>query len=191
MNQAGDSSGRTQLRELLKKRSVRTGDFVLSSGARSTFYVDARLTTMSGAGQALIGSVCLLRLDQAKWSPAAVGGLTLGADPVAYAIAHAAARAGRDIDAFTVRKEPKTHGTSRLVEGPLPLGGDVVIVEDVVTTGDSALRAIRAVLAAGSHVLGVLALVDRSQGGREKLAQEGYDLASIFDIRELLEATSS
>src|SRR3954468_5036348 len=104
-------SEREELANLLRERSLRTGDFILSSGVRSTYYIDGRLTTMSGHGQRLIGRVGLAELDGAGLSPDAVGGLTLGADPVAYAIAHAAAIAGRTLDAFTVRKQPKTHGT--------------------------------------------------------------------------------
>ncbi|NIP82906.1 MAG: orotate phosphoribosyltransferase, partial [Gemmatimonadetes bacterium] len=102
---------RERLGELLRTRSIRRGDFVLSSGVRSTYYVDARVTTMSGLGQLLIGRVGLDALDAAGWAPACVGGLTLGADPVSYALAHAAARDGRELDAFTVRKESKSHGT--------------------------------------------------------------------------------
>src|SRR5690606_8782741 len=118
--------------------SVRTGDFVLASGRRSDFYVDARRTTMSGEGQMRIGRLGLEAIDNAGWKPDAVGGLTLGADPVAYAIAHAAALAGRNLDAFTVRKQPKEHGTGRRIEGGFREGMDVVVVEDVVTTGESA-----------------------------------------------------
>src|SRR5690606_19313538 len=114
---------RTLLLELLRARSVRTGEFVLSSGATSSYYIDARLTTMSGSGQLLIGRLGLAAVDAQGWSPEYVGGLTLGADPVACAIAHAAASAGRSLDAFTVRKEPKEHGTGRLIEGNLRDGG--------------------------------------------------------------------
>lgn len=177
---------RDRLRTLLLERSVRRGDFVLASGARSSYYIDARLTTMSGQGQLLIGRAGLAALDHAGWRPASVGGLTLGADPVAYAIAHAAALAGRSLDAFTVRKEPKAYGAGRRVEGGFVPGTDVVVVEDVVTTGESALRAIRAVEGEGGSVLGVLAVVDRQEGGRERLATDGYRLVSLFTAKELL-----
>src|SRR5688572_21074809 len=148
---------RAALRLLLRTRSLRTGDFVLTSGQRSTYYVDARLTTLSGVGQLLIGRCGLRELDAHGWAPAAVGGLTLGADPVACALAHAAAAADRTLDAFTVRKEAKQHGTGRLIEGNLTAGALVVVVEDVITTGESTLRAIRAVEEAGAQVVGVLA----------------------------------
>jgi orotate phosphoribosyltransferase len=179
-------SERAALAQLLRDRSLRVGDFILSSGARSSYYIDGRLTTMSGEGQALIGRVALQALDEATLHPAAVGGLTLGADPVAYAIAHTATLQGRTIDAFTVRKQAKTHGTARLIEGPLKPSSDVVIVEDVVTSGDSALRAVASVREEGCNVLAVFALVDREQGGRERLASEGLSLLSLFTAAELL-----
>src|SRR5437879_2769249 len=106
-----------RLRELLRQRSVAHGDFTLASGRRSSFYIDARRTTMSGAGLALIGALGLERLTARGWAPDLVGGLTLGADPVAYAIAAAAHARGRPIDAFTVRKEAKAHGTGQRIEG--------------------------------------------------------------------------
>lgn len=177
---------RDALRMLLRSRSVKTGDFVLASGARSTYYIDARLTTMSGAGQLLIGRVGLAAIDAAAWQPESVGGLTLGADPVAYAIAHAAAAAQRSLDAFTVRKEPKGHGTGRLIEGLLRDGSDVVVVEDVITSGGSALQAVTAVTAAGGRVAGVLALVDREEGGRRRIEDAGYAVVTLFTAADLL-----
>ncbi|MEJ2503183.1 MAG: orotate phosphoribosyltransferase [Gemmatimonadota bacterium] len=181
-----NGTDRDRLRELLRERSVKRGDFVLASGARSTYYVDARVSTMSGLGQLLIGRVGLGTLDAAGWEPDCVGGLTLGADPVAYAIAHAAARDGRALDAFTVRKESKSHGTGRRIEGGFRRNGQVVIVEDVVTTGDSALRAIQVVEEAGARVIGVVAVVDREGSGRDRLERAGYPLISLFTASELL-----
>ena len=188
---AEQSEDRERLLALLRERSVRTGDFVLSSGAHSSWYIDARLTTMSGAGQLLIGRVALAALDDRGWAPDAVGGLTLGADPVAFAVAHAAAAAGRRLDAFTVRKEAKAHGAGRRIEGPLGAGATVVIVEDVVTTGGSALRAASAVHEAGGSILGVLALVDRQEGGRERLREAGLELVGIFSRATLLDPAAS
>jgi orotate phosphoribosyltransferase len=178
---------RERLRDLLQSRSLKRGDFVLASGARSPYYIDARTTTMAGAGQLLIGRLGLAALDAAGWNPAAVGGLTLGADPVAYAIAHAAGRLGRELDAFTVRKDAKGHGTGRRIEGGFRPLTDVVVVEDVVTTGGSALRAIQAVEESQGRVLGVLAVVDREAGGRERLERAGYPLVCLFTTAELLE----
>jgi orotate phosphoribosyltransferase len=175
-----------QLRTLLKERSVKHGDFVLASGKRSSYYVDARLTTMSGRGQVLIGSLGLAAIDQAGWRPAAIGGLTLGADPIAYAIAHAASFAGRQIDAFTVRKEAKGHGAGKLIEGGFVPGMQVVVVEDVITTGESALRAARSITDAGGQVLGVLAVVDREEGGREKIEAEGFQVRSLVRVSEVV-----
>jgi orotate phosphoribosyltransferase len=175
-----------QLHALLAEKSVKQGDFVLASGRRSSYYVDARLTTMSGHGQVLIGRLGLSFIDGAGWQPHVVGGLTLGADPIAYAIAHAAALDGRPLDAFTVRKEAKGHGAGKLIEGSFASGLSVVIVEDVITTGDSALRAARTVTEAGGVVVGVLAVVDREEGGRERIEEAGYSVVSLCKVSELL-----
>ncbi len=176
---------RDELRALLLQRSVKFGDFTLASGKKSSYYIDARLTTMSGQGQMLIGRIGLRLLDEMGWQVGALGGLTLGADPVAYAIAHAATLQGRTLDAFTVRKEAKTHGAGRLIEGGFRPGMHVVVVEDVITTGESALRALRAVRQASGVVLGVLALVDREEGGRESIEREKVRVAAMFRAPEL------
>src|SRR5881628_2462967 len=118
-----------RLRELLQERSVTRGDFLLASGRRSGFYIDARRTTMSGEGLVVIGALGLARLATRGWAPDLVGGLTLGADPVAYAIAVAARAQGRPLDAFTVRKQAKTHGTGRRIEGCFTAGAAAVVVE--------------------------------------------------------------
>ena len=174
-----------QLRRLLLERSVRRGDFVLASGQRSSYYIDCRPTTMSAEGQVLIGRLGLAALRAAGWQPRSVGGLTMGADPVAYAIAAASWSGSTPIDAFSVRKEAKGHGTGRLIEGNFQAGDPVVVVEDVITSGGSAERAISAVAEAGGRVLGVLAVVDREQGGREHLAQLGYSVVSITTTSHL------
>src|SRR5881227_3644417 len=134
-----------RLRELLRERSVTRGDFVLTSGRRSSFYIDARRTTMSGEGLVVIGALGLARFGVRGWTPDLVGGLTLGADPVAYAIAAVARAQGRPLDAFTVRKQPTAHGTAQRIEGCFQSGVAVVVVEDVITTGRSAADAITAV----------------------------------------------
>lgn len=182
----GRSEDLKQLHDLLLERSVKRGDFVLASGQRSSYYVDARLTTMSGRGQLLIGRLGLAAIDDAGWKPDCVGGLTLGADPVAYAIVHAATLAGRPLDAFTVRKEAKAHGAGKLIEGGFEAGMSVVIVEDVITTGESALRAARSVIEAGGKVLGVLAVVDREEGGRERIIKAGHEVNSLATASLLL-----
>lgn len=168
-----------QLRRLLLERSVRRGDFVLASGQRSCYYIDCRLTTMSAEGQALIGRLGLAAVRAAGWRPRAIGGLTMGADPVAYAIAAASWGTDTIIDAFSVRKEAKGHGMGQLIEGNFHAGDAVVVVEDVITSGGSAIKAIAAVEQAGGQVLGVLAVVDREQGGRERIAQAGHKVVSL------------
>ncbi|MEP7325807.1 MAG: orotate phosphoribosyltransferase [Gemmatimonadota bacterium] len=173
------------LRLLLLDRSVRRGDFVLASGARSSYYIDARLTTMSARGLVLIGQLGLETIRQAGWQPAAVGGLTMGADPVAYAIAAASSTKATIVEAFSVRKAAKTHGTGKRVEGNFRKGDSVVVVEDVITSGGSALQAIEAIESEGGHVLGILAVVDREEGGREALEKAGYQVRSLITAREL------
>lgn len=174
------------LKSLLLERSVKTGNFVLASGKTSTCYVDARLTTMSPEGMMVIGSLALEALDAKRWKPDCVGGLTLGADPVAFSISRQSAESAHVIRAFTVRKEAKTHGTGNLIEGPFRSGDSVVVVEDVITTGKSALQAIDAISKAGATILGVLAVVDREDGGRAAIQERGYDVASLITISELL-----
>ena len=176
---------------LLATRSAKRGDFVLASGRRSDLYVDCRLTTMSPEGQLLIGRTGLAALKGTGWTVDSVGGLTLGADPIAYAIAHASAVAaerggGAMVRAFTVRKEAKQHGTGKLIEGPFQPGDHVVVVEDVITTGGSALKAVEAVRAAGGIVVGVLALVDREEGGREAIEATGLAVRALVPASALL-----
>ncbi len=176
---------RDRLIELLLERSVRHGEFLLSSGHRSNYYIDARLTTMSAEGLHLVGGLGLAAIRGMGWHPSAVGGLTLGADPVAYAIAMASTSTPPLISAFTVRKEPKGHGTGSQVEGNLRPGDPVVVVEDVITSGRSASRAIRVVREAGARVLGVLGVVDRQEGGKERLESEGHTIVVVLTTTEL------
>lgn len=176
---------RNTLRDLLLTRSVRRGDFVLASGRRSSFYIDARVTTMSGDGLAVIGGLGLDRLAVRGWTPRAVGGLTLGADPIAYALALTARRRGQLLDAFTVRKQAKDHGTGKRIEGCFAPGDPVVVVEDVLTTGSSARDAIGAVEREGGHVLGVMAVVDRQEGGREAIERAGYLVEAFLTVSDL------
>lgn len=180
------SETRQRLAALLTERSVKLGDFTLASGARSSYYIDARLTTMSAEGQHLVGRVALGAIRDAGWDPEWVGGLTLGADPVAYAIAHRSFHEGPSIDAFTVRKTPKDHGTGRQIEGGLPAGARVVLLEDSVTSGGSALKAAEVVVAHGADVLGVLALVDREEGGRAAIEGAGYPFITVFRAADLV-----
>ncbi|MFY7922295.1 MAG: orotate phosphoribosyltransferase [Gemmatimonas sp.] len=176
---------------LLASLSAKRGDFVLASGRRSNLYVDCRLTAMHPEGQLLIGRAGLAALRECGWPVDSVGGLTLGADPIAYAIAHASALAhergdGEMVRGFTIRKEAKQHGTGKLIEGPFSAGDNVVVVEDVITTGGSALKAVEAIRAAGGNVQGVLALVDRQEGGREALETAGLKVMSLVTAEQLL-----
>lgn len=173
------------LRRLLLERSVKRGSFVLASGQRSSYYIDCRLATMSAEGMALIGRMGRDAIRLAGWQPAGVGGLTMGADPVAYAIAAASFGTDRPVDAFSVRKESKDHGTGRLIEGNFKPGDAVVVVEDVITSGGSARKALAAVGEAGGRVLGVLAVVDREQGGKEALENDGRKIVVLTTITEL------
>ena len=174
-----------ELRRLLLERSVRRGDFVLASGQRSSYYIDCRLTTMSAEGQVLIGRMGLRAIRAAGWKPRGIGGLTMGADPVAYAIAAASWGTDLVINGFSVRKEAKGHGTGQLIEGNFRPGDDVVVVEDVITSGGSAQRAIAAVSGAGGRVVGVLAVVDREQGGADVLTRDGRDVVYLTTASEL------
>ena len=178
------------LTSLLAERSSKKGHFILASGRESQFYIDARLTTMSPEGLSVIGRLGLAILRESGWQVDAVGGLTLGADPISYAISHASANTAQPVRAFTVRKEAKTHGTGKLIEGPFRAGDRVVVIEDVITTGGSALRAIEAVRSNDGTVSGVLAVVDREEGGREKLESTGVSviaLATASNIMKVLE----
>jgi orotate phosphoribosyltransferase len=174
---------REQLKGLLRQHSVRFGLFKLVSGQTSDVYVDAKLTTCRAAAMPLIGRLFLHKIEELGWRPAAVGGLTLGADPIAMAIAHESA--GK-IDAFVVRKEPKKHGTMKFVEGLAELAGlPVVIIDDVCTTGGSTITAIENARAAGLQILGAVCLVDREMGAAENIRALSCPFDSIFTLTEL------
>ena len=141
---------------------------------------------MSPDGVALIGPLALAALHEVDWRVNAVGGLTLGADPISYAIAYASAHTASPLRAFTVRKEAKAHGTGRLIEGPFLEGDRVAVIEDVITTGGSALRAVDAVRTAGGTVVGVLALVDREEGGRDALVSAGLPVVALARASDIM-----
>ena len=145
---------------------------------------------MSPDGLALIGPFAHKVLAQSAWDILSIGGLTLGADPISYAISYASASTSNPLRAFTVRKEAKLHGTGKLIEGPFQEGDRVAIVEDVITTGGSALRAVEAVRAAGGVVAGVLALVDREEGGREAILDAGLPVISLVTASQILAVLS-
>jgi orotate phosphoribosyltransferase len=180
---------RPRLKDLLCQKSLSTdGDFKLHSGEKSTVYVDAKTTTCSPEAMPLVGRVFLRKIHDQMWLPSAVGGLTVGADPIAFAIARESLDAGRPINAFIVRKEPKKHGMQKYIEGlEQTEGRDVVIIDDVCTKGESTAQAIQKALDAGMRVLGAICLVDRQQGAADLLNERfGLSLSSIFTLAELL-----
>ena len=172
---------RDDLRKLITDLAVVHGRVVLSSGQEANYYVDLRRLTLHHDGAPLVGRVMLdLTSD---WEFDAVGGLTLGADPVAAAMLHAAAARGRELDAFVVRKEGKAHGLQRRIEGPEVAGRRVLAVEDTSTTGGSVLTAVEALTEAGAEVVGVAVIVDRGAGDTVRSAGLGYRSAySLTDL---------
>ena len=173
-------SDRQELADLVRRLSVVRGQFTLSSGKQADYYVDLRRATLHHRAGALIGR--LMRGLTDDWDYAAVGGLTLGADPVATAVMHAP---GRPIDAFVVRKSVKAHGMQRLIEGTDVTGQRVLVVEDTSTTGASALTAVRAVVDAGGEVVGVATVVDRATGAAEAIQAEGLLYRSLLGLADL------
>lgn len=164
--------------------------FTLASGRKSHYYINCKQTTFIAEAMPLLGRLFFERIKAVEQRDeqqiAAVGGLTLGADPIAYAVAYHSALQGTPIQAFSVRKEPKGHGVQKWVEGFEQPGARVVIIEDVVTTGASTLKAIDGALHAGFQIVKVLALVDRQEGGREELLKNGYELESIYTTEDLM-----
>ena len=175
-----DATARGELIDLVRRLSVVFGRVRLSSGREADYYVHLRRATLQHRAAPLIGR--MMRELTVDWDYAAVGGLTLGADPVAYAVMHAS---GRPIDVFVVRKSVKTHGLQRLIEGTEVAGKRVLVVEDTSTTGGSALTAVRAVRDAGATVIGVATVVDRSTGAAAAIEDEGVPYRSILGLADL------
>jgi len=190
MSQEFDSA-RQQLLAKLKQKSVFFGDFLLSSGGRSPFYIDCRLTTLDPEGACLVGRVMNAMIQREIANDAlpvaAIGGLTMGADPVALAIGMASwsEASPRLLQVFSVRKAPKAHGQTKLIEGNFTPGDTVVVLDDVVTRGDSTLKAIESVEQAGGKVAFVAVLVDREEGGSDKIRALGHKVLSVFKRVEL------
>lgn len=176
---------RKRLFDILLERSLRFGDFTLSSGAKSKYYIDVRQTSLHPEGSLLIAKF-LFPLFREK-SVEGVGGLTLGADPIAGAVALWSQLHGTPMSGFIVRKEAKSHGAARRVEGPFREGMKVAVVDDVITKGGSALQAFEAVREAGAEVRLVACVVDRGEGGPEEFAARGVPFHAVFHIREFLE----
>src|SRR5512136_79097 len=178
---------RETLKEIILKLSYEKRLVTLASGRQSDFYFDGKQTTLHATGGFLVGKLFYEAIKDVA-GVQGVGGITLGADPIATATSIAACLAGTPMHAFIIRKEPKGHGTGQWLEGRknLPPGSKVVIVEDVVTTGGSSMKAVRRAEEEGLQVLGIVTLVDREEGGRESIEKEGYWLRSIFTKTELV-----
>ena len=176
-------SDRDALLEQIKTKAVIHVKVTLSSGAEADYYVDLRRITLDAQAAPLVGRVML---DLTKgWEYDAVGGLTLGADPVATSMLHAAAAQGRELDAFVVRKAEKAHGLQRRIEGPEVKGRRVLAVEDTSTTGGSVLTAVEALREAGAEVVGVAVIVDRATGAKERVEADGCEYVYAFDLDDL------
>jgi len=170
---------------LIESRALKRGTFRLASGREASFYLDAKQVVLESRGAMLVGRAILERLRALGPLPAAVGGMSIGADPVTSAVVTMAGVEGLPLKGFLVRKEPKDHGTKRFVEGPVAAGDRVVIVEDVVTTAGSSLVAIERAREFGLVVDRVIVVIDRLAGGREALAAQGVKLESLVTIRDL------
>ena len=177
------SAERADLLHLIKDRAIIHGRVVLSSGKEADYYVDLRRITLDGQAAPLVGRV--MRELTAQLSFDAVGGLTMGADPVATAMLHAASAAGERLDAFVVRKSEKAHGLQQRIEGPSIRGRRVLVVEDTSTTGGSPLAAIEALKKVGAEIAGVAVVVDRNTGARERIEEAGYPYFAAIGLADL------
>lgn len=177
---------REELVQLVRKKSLVTNvQRVLTSGKTSTYYIDAKMTTLDPRGASLTARLFLEVLK--SYDIDAIGGFTLGADPIVSAVAAFSAETERPLPAFIVRKEPKKHGERKMIEGPFERGWKVAVVDDVVTTGGSTLKACKAVEEEGGEVILTLALVDRLEGGRENLEKHGYTFVPLLSRDDLLD----
>lgn len=168
---------------LFRHKALKFGDFTLASGRKATYYLDGKQVTLDANGARLVAEGILDLMDP-KAMPAAVGGMSIGADPITAAVITMSAVRGTPLRGFMVRKEAKGHGTNQYIEGPVEPGEEVVIVEDVVTTGGSSLMAIRRCEAFGLKVRRVIAIVDRMEGGAKAFAEAGYSLSSLLSIQD-------
>jgi orotate phosphoribosyltransferase len=179
---------REKLFRLLKEKAYKKGKFILTSGKESDFYIDCRPVTLHPEGAYLVGKMLFERLRSSPGNIRAVGGMTMGADPIATAVSLISYLEGKPVHAFLIRKEAKKHGRGLWVEGiqNLPEGTEVAIIEDVVTTAGSTIKAIERAREEGLKVTRVMAIVDREEGGRENLKNFGYELESLFCRQDFL-----
>jgi len=177
-----------ELRELVQREAVLKGDFILASGKKSNYYIDARLVTLSPLGANLIGPAVLeaVKDEYDNRRIHAVGGMSIGADPIATAVSMTSLKRGHPLVAFIVRKETKEHGTGKRIEGPLKKGMRTIIVEDVTTTGGSALRAIEVVRDFGCDVYAVVSILDRQEGAEEAFEKAGVRFIPLISRDELI-----
>ena len=179
---------RARLIEYIKRHSFQKSDtpiYQLSSGNMSNFYFDLKKTTYSPEGQYLVGNLVFEKMMETGFRPKAIGGLTMGADPIASATAYTSFLINEPVEAMVIRKEPKGHGTMSRIEGNVKAGDQVIIIDDVVTTGGSTVRAIEAAEEAGLHIMAVIILLDRCEfGGRENIERHGYPVYSILTIKD-------
>ncbi|NPA12348.1 MAG: orotate phosphoribosyltransferase [Aquificae bacterium] len=178
---------RERLKSLIKEKALKIADkpvFKLSSGKLSTYYLDLRTITLDPEGGYIIGNLIYQMVKDSK--PDAVGGLTLGADPISYSVSMVSYLNKDPIKPFVVRKEPKGHGTKKQIEGNVKEGDRVFIMEDVITTGGSSIKAAKVAQENGLKVLGIIAIVDREEGGEENIRKEGFELIPIFKVSEFL-----
>lgn len=187
---SAETANRERLKELLRRKSVVRGSFTLASGKTSDYYIDCKLTTLDPEGAVLVGHTVLDLLEKEGIQADAIGGPPIGAHPIVTAVAAVSHLRGKPLPAFLIRKEPKSHGREKQIEGPVKKGARVVIVDDVCTGGGSTEAAIEAAKNAGLEVVAVISLVDREQGGSEKLRQK-YRYLRIFTANELLEGSAS
>ncbi len=186
---ASPAEMRLTLLPLLATQAYRHGNFTLASGRSSHHYVNCKPVSLSGSGLALLGA---LMLEQVEAEARAVAGLTLGADPLVSAVAMMAALVGQELNALIVRKEAKGHGTGAWLEGPLPEpGSTITVLEDVVTTGGSSLKAVQQLREAGYTVNRVVTIVDRQEGGVEAMTAAGLELRSLFLLDEVAATAAS
>lgn len=173
---------RSQLIRLFHERALKFGDFTLASGKKSTYYLDGKQITLHSTGLRLVSEGLLALLEGVDFT--AIGGMSIGADPIVGGVLTVAAEQGRRLDGFLVRKEPKGHGTKQYIEGPVEPGAKVVVIDDVVTTGGSALQAADRIEEFGCEVVCVVGIVDRKEGGAANFATRGLAFRSLLTIED-------
>lgn len=173
---------RAQLVRLFHERALKFGDFTLASGKKSTYYLDGKQITLHSAGLKLVSEGLLDLLEGVEY--AAIGGMSIGADPIVGGVLTAAAARGKSLDGFLVRKEPKGHGTKKYIEGPVQPGAKVVVIDDVVTTGGSSLEAVERIVEFGCEVICVVGIVDRKEGGAANFAVKNLPFRALLTIED-------